>query len=821
MNLPVSRLLRYFLPCVFCLSALAASAQTATTTTVSASPGSAPYGTALSLAASVTAPTAPANAATAANRPTGTVQFFDGGNSLSAAPAALGPGEGFYTTPFSQFFGPLDAAFTGVSGQLAADVNGDGIQDLLVYMNVETGSVQQASVTVQSFLANTKGGYSGLTAQTLSLPFPPPANTLVLFAPVLADVNGDGKLDLLIGPSVAYGNGDGTFQQPVVLSFLATGYLNTFAGDVNGDGKADILAVNTTPNLGSNAVLPLQITVFLNQGSGNFRSAQTVTIASGQCACELLPLTSLNLADLNGDGKLDIVAQSLFIQPDIGLGPVPTQIITSLLNNGDGTFAGAVEATYTPQNPGGGGGAPYDSTALLSMQVADFNGDGKMDVALIYPTETLVGGFTTAMIFLPGKGDGTFGTETISNPSYPMAALGPEPAAPGENAVAVDVNLDGFPDLVFGSAAVALADGKGNFAAGNPITTNSGGTFGESLGLLLPAGSSLPYLVFAGIPTNVGMAPFVATYSDTSVASLTPPPLAVGTHSITAQYSGDAHYTASASAPTVVTITPLNTVVTASTNGDPSYVTQPVVFAVTVGSSGAVATGTVALTTGSNGSTTLGTGTLDATGKTSITATFSAAGTITLYAYYAGDATHSSASFMLTQTVVPAFSLQPGTGGSTVTVASGQSASAQLSITGVAGYTGSVSLKCSGLPANVSCAFNPATLNVAGGMAQTSTMTIATNAAAAGIANPAMGNGLSTLSCGIFGGTMLLLLTLRRRSYWMAILLATLVILPIGCGGSSSTTGATSTATAGTYPFEVMATAGAIQSTTSYTLTIQ
>ena len=75
---------------------------------------------------------------------------------------ALGPGEGFYTTPFSQFFGPLDAAFTGVSGQLAADVNGDGIQDLLVYMNVETGSVQQASVTVQSFLANTKGGYSGV-----------------------------------------------------------------------------------------------------------------------------------------------------------------------------------------------------------------------------------------------------------------------------------------------------------------------------------------------------------------------------------------------------------------------------------------------------------------------------------------------------------------------------------------------------------------------------------------------------------------------------------------------------------------------------------
>ena len=138
---------------------------------------------------------------------------------------------------------------------------------------------------------------------------------------------------------------------------------------------------------------------------------------------------------------------------------------------------------------------------------------------------------------------------------------------------------------------------------------------------------------------------------------------------------------------------------------------------------------------------------------------------------------------MLTQTVVPPFSLQPG--GSTVTVASGQSASTQLSITGVTGYTGSVSLKCSGLPANVSCAFNPATLNMAGGMAQTSTMTIATNAATAGVANPAMGNGVSTLSCGIFGGSLLLLLTLRRRNYRMLILLAALVILPIGCGSES------------------------------------
>ena len=248
--------------------------------------------------------------------------------------------------------------------------------------------------------------------------------------------------------------------------------------------------------------------------------------------------------------------------------------------------------------------------ALLGMQVADFNGDGKMDVALIYPTETLVGGFTTAMIFLPGKGDGTFGTETISNPSYPMAPLGPAPAAPGENAVAVDVNLDGFPDLVFGSAAVALAERKGNFQPETASQPSRGGRLENPWDCCCrpEAHSHIWYL--QGFRPTSGcnhLSPHTATHQ---VASLTPPPLAVGTHSITAQYSGDAHYTASTSAPLVVTITPLNTVVTASTNGNPSYVTQLALFAVTAVSSGAVATGTVALTTGSNGSTTLGTGTL-------------------------------------------------------------------------------------------------------------------------------------------------------------------------------------------------------------------
>jgi hypothetical protein len=808
---PMPRFLGHVFLGLCSLFALNTSAQIATTTAVTASPTSGPYGMQTSIVAGV----APTTTTNVTSLPTGTVQFLDGTNSLSTTPVTLTLGSTFTTTPFNTFFGALDPRFATVTGQLDADLNGDGIQDLLIYAYVGSATAFEVGVAVQTFLANTKGGYSGIAAQTLTLPPLPTANDLVEFAPVLADLNGDGKVDLLIGQSIAYGNGDGTFQQPVTLSFLAGGYLNTFAADVNGDGKADIVAVNTIPNLASNSVLPLQMTIFINQGAGSFQSAGTYAISSGQCTCELPPLVSLNFADLNGDGKLDIVAQSLFLPTYVPEGsPVPTQAVTTLLNHGDGTFATAVPAKFTPQDAN-------NSTIdipLLSLQVADFNADGKMDLALPYPSETLVSGFTTAIVFLPGNGDGTFGAETDSIVSYPMVEQGPEPAAPGGNAVAADANLDGSLDLIFASAAVALGNGKGAFSAGNPIRPQAFGIFGQSLGLLEPAVGSLPYLVFPSVSTTPLLPPFVATYNVLSAASLAPPPLAVGTHSITAMYSGDTHYLPSTSPPTVVTVTPLATTVTASASANPSYVTQSVSFAAAVSSMGAVATGTVTL---GNGSTTLATGTLDETGKTTISTTFSTAGTASLTATYGGDANHSAATTTLAQTIMPAFALQPGTGSAIVTVLSGQSASTQVSITGAMGYSGAVNLTCNGLPLNASCTFNPAALNLAGGIAQTSTLTVSTKATTtAGMATPWSGKGRTILSCGIFAGSLLLLWLRRPRPSWMAILLVGVTLFSVGCGGNSSSTTSGNTPS-GTYSFSVVATAGTTQTTTPYTLTVQ
>ena len=251
-------------------------------------------------------------------------------------------------------------------------------------------------------------------------------------------------------------------------------------------------------------------------------------------------------------------------------------------------------------------------------------------------------------------------------------------------------NLDGVPDLVFGSGAVAVGDGKGNFSAGTPVVEVAIPSLpaainyfnAASLGTIQPAGSIYPALVFAA-PS--GSAPF--------------PLVAISTSS--------------------------------------------------------------------------------------------------------------------------AFLVQSGGGSPSVTVTSGQSASIPLSVMGAASYTGSVTLTCTGLPPGASCTSNPATPNLAGGTAQSSTLTVSTTAGnMAGMVKPFLGPGMTTLSCGIFAGSLLLLWPKRRRAYWMFLALTGFALLPLGCGGNGSSTKSNNTP-AGTYTFQVVTTAGTTQATTSCTLVVQ
>jgi hypothetical protein len=184
----------------------------------------------------------------------------------------------------------------------------------------------------------------------------------------VADVNDDGKPDLIVTNahggttvSVLLGNGDGTFQNQ--MTYNAGGGVSAYpngivVGDFNGDGIPDIAAtlVNT------------QIAILIGNGSGGFQAP--VLYPAGN-----MPF-GIAAADVNGDGKLDIIAA------DEGGGAVAV-----LLGNGDGSFRAPVTypVGFDPQN----------------VALADFNGDGKIDIAV----ENQNSGTVSILL---GNGDGTF-----------------------------------------------------------------------------------------------------------------------------------------------------------------------------------------------------------------------------------------------------------------------------------------------------------------------------------------------------------------------------------------------------------------------------
>ncbi len=284
----------------------------------------------------------------------------------------------------------------------------------------------------------------------------------------VADVNGDGKPDLIVADgcsslgsscpqqgtvSVLLGNGDGTFQ--AAATYNSGGILPeaVAVADVNHDGKPDLLVGNLCGN--TRECDQGIVGVLLGNGDGTFQAVVTYsTVGYG--------VLSLTVADVNGDGKPDVIASNL--QTSTG----PEGQVAVLLGNGDGTFQPAVT---------------YDSggTEAISVAVADVNGDNKLDLVVSNEcgSNDECGAVDGTVGVLFGNGDGTFQPAT----AYSSGGL-----YSGSVAVA-DLNGDGKPDLLVtngchsfncsssGTVAVLLGAGQGTFesAALYPTGgTNSG-----------------------------------------------------------------------------------------------------------------------------------------------------------------------------------------------------------------------------------------------------------------------------------------------------------------------------------------------------------
>jgi uncharacterized protein (TIGR03437 family) len=195
--------------------------------------------------------------------------------------------------------------------------------------------------------------------------------------------------------------------------------------DVNGDGKADLIAIAQMPNGTPTDEGTPGIWVFFGNGDGTFQPGKRQAL---NATAYMYGTTSFAVGDLNNDGKLDLV---ISLMADL--------TIVVALGNGDGTF------TELPQ-PG------QFNYASGPVALADLNGDGKLDLIL---APSLVYQYVDAGVNVAlGNGDGTFQPATyfdaLNVPGYATVAVG-------------DVNGDGVPDIVTAGGTILFGDGKGGF----------------------------------------------------------------------------------------------------------------------------------------------------------------------------------------------------------------------------------------------------------------------------------------------------------------------------------------------------------------------
>ncbi len=260
------------------------------------------------------------------------------------------------------------------------------------------------------------------------------------------DLNGDGIPDIATSlGTILFGDGKGNF--PVRQDYTSNASGSVMIADFDGDGTPDIIYGNGNPAFLTGNPTDQTATVLFGLGKGMFAGSP-----AGSAGLSMDGLTPYAIADFNGDGIPDAVT------PAVAKSILQLSLLPGV---GDGRFS----PTPSPQTF-----AEPANTGAISAVAADFNRDGKNDLAVLLSAGLI-------QIF-PGNGNGIFAAPlSLTLPDDDIGLI-----------AALDINGDGIPDLVAWSAAnlfVSLGKGDGTCFSANlslysaPSTSNVGVAYGR------------------------------------------------------------------------------------------------------------------------------------------------------------------------------------------------------------------------------------------------------------------------------------------------------------------------------------------------------
>jgi hypothetical protein len=695
------------------------------------------------------------------------------------------------------------------------DVNGDGIPDIvaayqgdaLCYSTLFIESLQLPGTltagTIPSGVYILLGHGNG-TYQANFLAYGQAANVLKL-----TDLNGDGKLDLVVSDGTVFGpynpftgvsslianpygtyllpgNGDGTFNTANEQTLLPlTEVASIMPGDFNGDGKQDLVLGVVGQVDGNGNFLPGTTGNYALQGNGDFTFQPPTILTPGTFALDG------KLVDLNGDGLPDLALNQATLN-DFTANTDGNLVV--LTNQGGGAFSVASGSFTTPVELTDPTLAYEESGNLF---VGDFNGDGAPDV------------LNAAHLF------------ALTDASTSTIGLNQGPTLAGFN-LRDGLTYQGLSELYLnsGSAGLSVAASAANATRGTSVTLTA--TLAPALNLVAPTGS----VSFSANGTSLGSA---NVSNGSAVLSTTELPL--GSDTVQASYTGDSNYNpAKASVGIQILPVPAPSIpVTLSVTASAATVVQDssvtLTADLTFANTALSPSGTIVFY--ANG-TTLASLPVSANGA-SLTLSTLPSGTDQITASYSGDAdfkpaTTANATVVTVTTLAPAFTLSSP---ATLTIVRGQTGFASISAQANATFSGAVSFTCSGAPVESTCTVTPASLTLAAGQASSISVSIATTEPNnTGIAEMPHGPGLS----GIYAGGALTCVLLpiaflpgSRRRFKGKVLATMLVAMALagslamtGCGGGVKYPGTPP----GTSTLTITGTSGSTVATTSITVIV-